>query len=81
MIDGEFYSVAWDQAFMFPMLEMADGRIKFIEKKTYVYNQANPLNDFRQHMRQQLNYERLIRRKEQYKPLSFQEAQELFLVA
>ncbi len=79
MMEGEFYSVAWDQAFMFPMLEMAAGHIKFIEKIMYVYNQANPLNDFRQHCRKQLYYERLIRRKECYNALDSKEA-ESFIV-
>ncbi len=81
MMDGEFYSVAWDQAFMFPMLEMANGRIKFIDKIMYIYNQANPLNDFRQHGRKQLNYERLIRRKDQYAALDPKEAHDAFVVS
>lgn len=80
MIDGEFYSVAWDQAFMLPMLEMANGRIKFIEDILYVYNQANPLNDFKQHLRKQLHYERLIRRKQPYNALDPKEAQDSFVV-
>ena len=80
MIDGEFYSVAWDQAFMFPMLEMAAGHIKFLDKIVYVYNQANPLNDFKQHLRKQLHYERLIRRKQPYAPLDIKEAHDTFVV-
>ncbi len=80
MMDGAFYSVAWDQAFMFPMLEMAAGRIKFIDTITYVYNQANPLNDFRQHLRKQLEYERLIRRKQPYQALDQKEARDAFVV-
>ena len=80
MMDGEFYSVSWDQAFMLPMLEMASGHIKFIDKIMYVYNQANPLNDFRQHLRKQLNYERLIRRKECYTALDLKEAQSSFCI-
>lgn len=74
MHEGEFLSVTWDQAFMFPMLEMADGRIKFIDKIMYVYNQANPLNDFKQHLRKQLAFERMIRRKESYEPLPSDQA-------
>lgn len=70
MLNGEFFSVAWDQAFMFPMLEMADGRIKFIDKIMYIYNQANPLNDFKLYLRKQLECERIIRRKESYAPLN-----------
>lgn len=69
MQDGKFYTVTWDQAFLFPMLEMANGHFLFIDKILYVYNQANPLNDFKQHLRKQLLTEREIRRKEQYAPL------------
>lgn len=69
MHDGDFFSVTWDQAFMFPMLEMANGRIRFIDKILYVYNQANPLNDFRIHLQKQLACERIIRQKERYSAL------------
>ncbi len=74
MHEGDFFSVTWDQAFLFPMLEMADGRIKFIDKIMYVYNQANPLNDFKQHLHKQLLCERIIRRKELYQPLDTKDA-------
>jgi hypothetical protein len=79
--DGSFYQVTWDQAFMFPMLEMAHGNIRFIDKILYVYNQVNPLNDFKQHLRKQLHCERCIRRKTVYDPLDFKEAQQDFCVA
>ena len=74
MLNDNFFSVAWDQAFMFPMLEMADGHILFIDKIMYVYNQANPLNDFKVRLRDQLWYERIIRNKKQYDPLHSDEA-------
>jgi glycosyltransferase involved in cell wall biosynthesis len=45
--EGEFYPVTWDKAMMAPMLEMANGRWKFIDEVLYVYNFANPLNDGR----------------------------------
>lgn len=69
MHNGDFFSVTWDQAFMFPMLEMANGRIQFIDKILYVYNQANPLNDFRMHLQKQLACERIIRHRQQYAAL------------
>lgn len=69
MYEDSFFTVTWDQAFMFPMLEMANGRIQCIDKILYVYNQANPLNDFKIHLRKQLLCERIIRSKEQYQPL------------
>lgn len=69
MLDGEFFSVTWDQAFLFPMLEMADGHIKFIDQVIYMYNQANPLNDFKQKLCHQLYCERVIRARPRYEPL------------
>ncbi len=75
LLGDEFFSVAWDQAFLFPMLEMADGRIKFIDKIMYVYNQANPLNDFKQQLRKQLYCEQIIRQRQRYQPLSDCDAQ------
>jgi hypothetical protein len=78
MFEGEFFSVTWDQAFLFPMLEMADGRIKFIDQILYIYNQANPLNDFKQHLRKQLCCERVIRARPKYEPLDAAQAQSFY---
>jgi glycosyltransferase involved in cell wall biosynthesis len=77
----DFFSVTWDQAFMFPMLEMANGRIKFIDEILYVYNQANPLNDFKLKLRNQLMCERIIRAKERYEPLDDARAKTFCLAA
>ncbi len=81
LFEGQFFSVAWDQSFLFPMLEMADGHIKFIDQILYIYNQANPLNDFRQHLRKQLYCERVIRRRQRYQPLDPQEAKAFCVAA
>ncbi len=78
--EQRFFDVAWDQAFLFPMLEMADGHLKFIDQVLYVYNQANPLNDFKQKLQRQLYCERLIRFKKQYPALNVQEAHNAFVV-
>jgi hypothetical protein len=43
--DGRFCDGAWDMIFMFPMLEMAAHRSKFIKDILYVYNRNNPLNE------------------------------------
>ena len=50
---GTYWKVSWDRAFMYPMLEMANGNIKFIKDKVYVYNMANPFNDFRNRKEEQ----------------------------
>lgn len=41
-LDGEYFKVAWDLAFMYPMIEMADTHIRFIDKLLYIYNDLNP---------------------------------------
>jgi glycosyltransferase involved in cell wall biosynthesis len=67
--DGQFFDVTWDMAMMFPMLEMAAGRIAFIPDITYIYNQANPLNDFKNKLEKIMTTERFIRTKPRYAPL------------
>jgi len=39
---GEYYKMAWDMAFMYPMIEMAGKHICFVEKVLYIYNDLNP---------------------------------------
>jgi glycosyltransferase involved in cell wall biosynthesis len=60
LADNEFMRVTWDRALMLPMLEMAGERIRCIHEVLYVYNEANPLNDFKMKLQQQLRYERKI---------------------
>ncbi|MDF1703109.1 MAG: glycosyltransferase family A protein [Planctomycetota bacterium] len=71
--NGEYWKTGWDHAFMFPMLEMAGGdRIRYIHEMLYVYNNSNPLSDFRtgpnlqllaaMKMRKLPSYERLASR-------------------
>jgi glycosyltransferase involved in cell wall biosynthesis len=44
--NGNYWSVAGDLAFMFPMLEMSgDEHYRFMDKINYIYNEENPLND------------------------------------
>lgn len=66
MWNGELFRVTWDMAFMFPMLEMAAGRHKYIPEILYVYNCATPLNDYKLHLKEQLEANKLIRNKQQY---------------
>ncbi len=67
--EGNFYRMAWDLAFMFPMLEMAGPRQKYIHDFTYVYNRANPLNDDKVDHSCQLRLEKEIRQKKKYEVL------------
>jgi glycosyltransferase involved in cell wall biosynthesis len=63
---GTFYPMAWDQALMFPMLEMAGHRAKFIREVLYTYNAANPINDSKVNRLLQQQCEMAIRRQKRY---------------
>tara|TARA_E500000318_G_C3547882_1_gene207536 strand:- start:554 stop:1321 length:768 start_codon:yes stop_codon:yes gene_type:complete len=39
-----FYRYAYDQALMYPMMEMARERIRFVSDILYIYNDENPMN-------------------------------------
>lgn len=69
MYQGYFIPVACDMAFMFPMLEMAAGRIKLIDEILYVYNQKNPENHFRKRVLSQLKMAHISRARHKYMPL------------
>jgi len=46
MYQGHYPNHSFDNAFMYPMVEMAGLKhTKFVEKILYVYNDQNPLNE------------------------------------
>lgn len=63
---GNFYSMAWDLGFMFPMLEISGHHAKFIPDVLYIYNVANPINDSKVNLQLQQSLEREIRAKRKY---------------
>lgn len=65
-MDGEFFQMTWDQAMMFPMMEMAGNHHAFISQTLYVYNMSNPINDNKVDPQLQRNLEMLIRSKPKY---------------
>lgn len=73
MIDpktNEFYRVTWDMSFMFPMIEMSNGRIRMMDQPPlYIYNAANQLNDFKLRQKEQEAAEQHIRALQPYCPL------------
>jgi len=69
MHDNLFYSTTADLAIMFPLLEMAGGRFKFIDQVLYIHNQANPLNDFKVKSTKQAHFAKIIRNLPRYQPL------------
>lgn len=67
--EGNFFSSAWDLAFMFPMLEMAGMNSRFIEEPLYAYNGINPISDGKARYEEQQKMGEIIRALEPYSPL------------
>ena len=72
--NGDFYKMAWDLAFMFPMLEMAGDKSKYINDILYIYNLGNPLNDHKVDGRLQQSLEFNIRNKDKYNKIGLDPA-------
>lgn len=68
-IDGEFFAMAWDLAFMFPMLELSGGKFKYITDILYIYNVQTPHNDHKVNRALQVKMEKEIKSRNPYKPL------------
>jgi glycosyltransferase involved in cell wall biosynthesis len=68
--EGNYWKVAGDLAFMFPMFEMSGkNHYKYINEITYIYNELNPLNDHKVNMPTVNSIVNIIRNKPEYKPL------------
>ena len=67
--DRNFFQMTWDQAMMFPMLEMAGEKHVYINDINYVYNVANCLNDNKVNAQLQRDLEKVIRNKKRYQRL------------
>ena len=66
----KFFFVSGDAALMFPMLEMAGERFKFIEKVLYTRNVETPINVFKTDKTLQQDIVRLVRNKPKYERLN-----------
>jgi hypothetical protein len=69
LYDGNFIPCSADFAMMYPMLEMAAERSKFIPDVLYVYNRQNPISYFRIAQEDTSFLEIFIRGKKKYKRL------------
>ena len=67
----QYFSVAWDLAIMFPMLEMAGKRQEFISEILYFYNDSNPISDHKIRRKEQILTAKEIRQKKRYKKRNF----------
>lgn len=69
--NGNYWSVAGDLSFMFPMLEMSgEEHFKFVPEILYTYNESNPLNDHKVNMGKVNSTVNIIRNKKEYNKLS-----------
>lgn len=64
--EDSFMSMTWDMAMMFPMLEMAGAKSKYINDVLYTYNLENPINDHKVNIKLQQDLDRYVRRLPRY---------------
>ena len=50
---NDYYNMAGDMSFMFPMIEMCGERFKYIDREMYVYNRTNILSEDRVNLQEQ----------------------------
>ena len=70
LYNGEFYPMAGDMAWIYPILEMASkGHIRFIPDVLYLYNHENPISDHNKNVDLQMSLTYEIIAKPPYEPL------------
>lgn len=67
---GQFYPMTWDMVMMFPMIEMAGERHRFIPDTMYVYNEENDISDHYVSRQLQAHLAQVVKKKSRYKRLS-----------
>ena len=67
--EGKYFKVAWDLAFMYPMIEMAGSHLKYIDKILYFYNDLNPSCDGTVNPKLQIETGKYIQSKPIYREL------------
>lgn len=67
--NGEYYACTYDQAIMFPMVEMAGKRVRFVPEVLYIYNNTSGMNDWTLRAPLQNQCEKHIRARKKYKRL------------
>ena len=66
MDNGNFWTVAGDLAFMYPMIEMAGSHAKYLKEISYCYNDENPNCNHSKNRKMQLENDAKIRAKIPY---------------
>lgn len=71
-VNGEYFMLMKDKATLYPMLEMAGEKIRFINETLYIYNLENPLNDYANtRPEEHVRVDKLIRERKRYSRLRF----------
>jgi glycosyltransferase involved in cell wall biosynthesis len=71
-VNGEYFILMKDKATLYPMLEMAGEKIRFIDETFYIYNVENPLNDYANTLPEEhQRVDAFIRGKSRYSRLKF----------
>ena len=70
LYQGSFLKMNYDLAIMFPLLEMVQGKVGFIDEILYGYNCETPLNDYKKNILLQLHLDHVLRSRDKYKPVS-----------
>ncbi|GMU19493.1 MAG: hypothetical protein AMXMBFR12_06850 [Candidatus Babeliales bacterium] len=66
LYENKFFPMAWDLAIMFPMIEMAGPRCRFINEILYIYNTESNINDHKVNGNQQVDLGNIVRGKPRY---------------
>jgi glycosyltransferase involved in cell wall biosynthesis len=68
--NAQYWNVAGDVSFMFPMYEMSgEEHFKFISEPLYVYNDSNPINDYKVNEGRMWEVDNIIKQKNPYSSL------------
>jgi hypothetical protein len=67
---GQFYPMTWDMVMMFPMIEMASKRHRFIPDVMYTYNDQNSISDHHVSRQLQAYLAQVVKRKTRYTRLA-----------
>lgn len=63
---GTFFDFAQDLVYMFPLLEMAGSKVRYVDKILYAYNLTNPINEHKVDHKKQLSVENIVRSRKPY---------------
>jgi len=67
---GKWLDMAWDLSFYIPFVEMGGKHGRYIHDVLYIYNNENPIQDYKKNINRQMAMDRFIRSKPKYQPLA-----------